>query len=289
MFCKLSEAHTNMKKISDYNFLFLLLLFYFFLFQYCRTTYYADPTSYFFDPKRAYSPGYSARRRDEAAAFIQQKSDVPSRRLINDTQPKLCIGIASIAREGVHYLHYSTGSLLHGLSPEERQQIDLITLLAHANASKHPDASSTWLLNVADQVLDYGPPFENQEYIQSLELDEDKQKEKSLFDYVHLLEACKSTRAEFVFIMEDDTVAAEGWFRRTIDGLRSISGKMRAMGRDPTHCKLYLMLKFSDISFRVSRVTIKSRYQESLSRKPPFLSFLKSYVVIVEKLSNLHF
>jgi hypothetical protein len=247
-----------MKIFTGYNFLFSFLLFYFFLFQYCRTTYYADPTSYFFDPKRAYSPGYSARRRDEAAAFIQQESDVPSRRLINDTQPKLCIGIASIAREGVHYLHYSTGSLLHGLSIEERQQMVLITLLAHANASEHPDASSTWLLNVADQVLDYGPPFENQEYVQSLELDEDKQKEKSLFDYVHLLEACKSTGADFVFMMEDDTVAAEGWYRRTIDGLHSISGKMEAMRRDPTDCKypLHLMLEFSDIFF----VNIKSHY-----------------------------
>ena len=234
---KASGPDRTRRLLTSYHFFFLFLLCYFLLFQYCRSSYYRDPTSYFFDPERAYAPGYSERRKEEAATFVLEDLDHPNIRLSNDSPPKLCVGIASIAREGVQYLHYSTGSVLHGLSEEERQEIVLVTLLAHANSSKHPDASSVWLPNAADQVLDYSAPFEKEEYVQSLDGVEGKQKEKSLFDYAHLLEACKATGADFVFIMEDDTVAAEGWYRRTRQGLQAIATKMRGMGKGSTDCK----------------------------------------------------
>ena len=234
---KASGLDMTVRLLTSYHFFLSFLLCYFFLFEYCRVSYYRDPTSYFFDPERAYAPGYSERRKDEAATFVQEDLDLPDRRLSNDSPPKLCVGITSIAREGVQYLHYSTGSVLHGLSAEERQEIVLITLLAHANSSKHPEASSVWLRNAADQVLDYSAPFEKEGYVQSLEGVEGKQKEKSLFDYAHLLESCRATGAEFVFIMEDDTVAAEGWYRRTRQSLQAITTKMRGMGKGSTDCK----------------------------------------------------
>jgi hypothetical protein len=249
---KPSVVDMTLRLLTGSHFILLFLLSYLFLFQYCRVSYYRDPTSYFFDPNRAYAPGYSDQRKDEAVAFVQDELNLPSRRLWNDTPPRLCVGIASIAREGVQYLHYSTGSLLHGLSKEERQEIVLVTLLAHANSSKHPDANSVWLPNTADQLLDYSAPFGEREYVQSLEGDDDKQKEKSLFDYAHLLEECRATKADFVLMMEDDTVAAEGWYRRTIQGLDAIASKMKEMGRDPTDCKhlnISLVLTFGICTF----------------------------------------
>lgn len=240
-----------LKVLTGYHFFFSFLLFYFFLFQYCRISYYRDPTSYFFNPQRAYAPGYSAQRKDEAAAFVEEELNLPHTRGSNDTTPKLCVGIGSIAREGVQYLHYSAGSVLHGLSLEERQDIVLITLLAHADSSRHPEANSLWLPNAADQILDYSAPFEKEEYVQSLEAGEDNQKEKSLFDYANLLEACRATGADFVFIMEDDTVASKGWYPRTMQGLKTIAHKMEWMGRDPTDCKqtFHLILNSGMIRF----------------------------------------
>jgi hypothetical protein len=237
MYSKISTLEKTLKFLTSYHFILLFLLCYFSLFQYCRISYYRDPTSYFFDATRAYAPGYSDRRKNEAAAFVQDELHLPRRRLSSDATPKLCVGIASIAREGVQYLHYSTGSVLHGLSEEERQEIVFIALLAHTNSSKHPDADSVWLPNAADQVLDYSAPFEKEEYVQSLEGNKNKQKEKSLFDYSYLLESCRATGANFVFIMEDDTVAAQGWYRRTMQGLQAIAMKMEGMGKAPTDCK----------------------------------------------------
>jgi hypothetical protein len=90
------------------------------------------------------------------------------KRLSNDTAPKLCIGISSVAREWVNYLQFSTGSLLDGLSFEERQEIVLLILIAHTNPVKRPDHHSCWLHNIADEVLDYSSPFGRMEYIRSL-------------------------------------------------------------------------------------------------------------------------
>lgn len=239
MLFKISTLDGTLRLLAGYHFCLWFLACYFFLFQYCRISCYRDPTSYFFDPTRAYATGYSDRRKDEAAAFVQDGLHLPTRRLSSDATPKMCVGIASIAREGVNYLHYSTGSVLHGLTLQERQEIVLITLLAHANSSKHPDADSEWLLNAADQVLDYSAPFEKEEYVQSLEGDKDKQKEKSLFDYAHLLDACRATGADFIFMMEDDTVAAQGWYLRTMQGLQAIATRMEGMGRAPSDCKYF--------------------------------------------------
>jgi hypothetical protein len=220
------------------NFFCLLLLTYFCLYQYCRISFYADSTSYFFNPNKAFAPGYSSQRQEEAFAFLEDSSNLPFKRLVNSSSPKICIGITSIAREGVSYLYHSTGSLLEGLSNDERQQIELKILIAHTNATIHPNWNSNWLRNVADEVLDYGPPFENESYIRVLEGNVDKENQKSLFDYAHLLRACRNTQADYVLMIEDDTVSAKGWYERTMEGLEAVARKMRSMGYTSNACKL---------------------------------------------------
>jgi hypothetical protein len=234
---KPSTLDVAQRLLAGYHFIVSFLLCYLVLFQYCRLSFFRDPTSYFFDPERAYAPGYSEHRKAEAATFVEEDLKFPNRRLSSDTPPRLCVGIASVAREGAQYLHYAAGSVLHGLSAGEREEISLIALLAHADSKKHPAAGSAWLQNAADQVLDYSAPFEKQEYVQSIEGVSGKQKEKSLFDYSYLLEACRATGADFVFIMEDDTVTAEGWYPRIMKGLGDIGQNMKVMGKGPTDCK----------------------------------------------------
>ena len=208
----------------------VLFILYFFLYQYARISFYADPTSYFFNPLKAFKPGYSTQRQEEAAAFIGTNSNLPFKRLTNDTKPKLCIGIASIAREGINYLHLSTGSLLEGLTDQERGQIELKYLIPHTNPTLHPNWNSPWLRNVGDEVLSYEAPFKDQGWIAEMEGKIEHETTKSLFDFAYLLQACKDSGAEHVLMIEDDTVAAKGWYARTMEGLISVRQTMTDMG-----------------------------------------------------------
>jgi hypothetical protein len=115
-------------------------------------------------------------------------------------------------------------------------------LIAHTNVPVHPNWNSNWPRNVADEVLDYGPPFENESYIQWLEGIKEKENQKSLFDYAHLLMRCRDTGADYVLMIEDDTVLAKGWYGRTMEGLEAVVEKMRNMGYTSNRCKFPLVL-----------------------------------------------
>jgi hypothetical protein len=50
----LSKVAASIRRSFAYNLFFLLLLVYFFLYQYARISFYADPTSYFFNTSKAF-------------------------------------------------------------------------------------------------------------------------------------------------------------------------------------------------------------------------------------------
>lgn len=77
------------------------------------------PGSWFFDPGTAYRPHYATVRDVQAERFIVgAESAPPFKRSIVLESPKLCVGIPSIARNGVDWI--TVGSLLEGLSQQER-------------------------------------------------------------------------------------------------------------------------------------------------------------------------
>jgi len=122
--------------------------------QYCRLNSYRDPTSFFFDPARAYLPEYSSVRQREADAYIQAAATaVPYQSKDAGSNKTLCVGVASVAREGTRYFRTSVGSILEGLTEEERESIFLILFIAHTDQTVLPAFSETWLHNVPDQVL----------------------------------------------------------------------------------------------------------------------------------------
>jgi hypothetical protein len=135
-------------------------------------------------------------------------------------------------------LQSSTGSLLVGLSFEERQEIVLLVLIAQTNPAKHPDYHSNWLHNIADEALDYSSPFGKMEYIRSLQGKSEHAKEKFFFDYSYLLERCGDMEAQYVLMMEDDTIAAKGWNGRTMKRLESAARKTEGRGYNPQDCEL---------------------------------------------------
>jgi hypothetical protein len=81
-------------------------------------------------------------------------------------------------------------------------------------------------------VLLYDPADVDIDHVRSLETDAAKAygREKALFDYTYLLKACEAIDAPYTMILEDDVVAMDGWYHRTIGALASAEQQTRALG-----------------------------------------------------------
>ncbi|KAL2011798.1 hypothetical protein VTN00DRAFT_4516 [Thermoascus crustaceus] len=237
-------------------FLFLYLL----LVQYARMRCFRDPTSLFFDPNRGYRPAYSTVRAEQANAFIDKaNSDAAAhklpqgshkvaeeKKLEHEKSPGLCVGVASIAREGARYFKTTVGTVLADLSETERADIHLILFIAHTDPTRHPAYSERWLHELADTVLLYDPDEVDIEHIRGLETDQHAKvsgREKGLFDYAYLLKACYAVNASYVVMLEDDIVALDEWYHRTRDALRIAERQTAAMGASKW---LYLRLFYTE-------------------------------------------
>jgi hypothetical protein len=213
-------------------FLFVLLS-YVLLFMVVRRQSSRDPTSKFFDPVTAYDPVYSAIRLEQGASFINAANNTTELQIKRGPrQPQFCLGIATIARKGVRYFKDTVGTFLEGLSEEERADIHLILFIAHTDPSQHPAFAEPWLHKLADQVLLYNASEVDIGHIRSLETNEAKiaAREKALFDYTYLLEACAAVDTPYVIMLEDDLVALDGWYHRTAAALSSVEEQTRELG-----------------------------------------------------------
>ncbi|KAJ5716888.1 hypothetical protein N7488_002534 [Penicillium malachiteum] len=233
----------------------LLRNFSFFIPIYILLVFYAknissrDPGSAFFRPWTAYDFSYSAFRLQQSDAFIQDINEMAQNETArSSSHPHLCVGIATVARQGIRYFKSTVGSILEGLSEEERSGINLILFIAHTNASEHPAYAEPWLSKVADNVLLYDPQTVDINHIQTLETDTAKVhgREKPLFDYTYLLEACAATNAPYIAMIEDDVVAQDGWYHRTLEAIESADKQTKQIGAPNW---LYLRLFYTEEFF----------------------------------------
>ncbi|KAK0108068.1 hypothetical protein ONS95_002889 [Cadophora gregata] len=215
-------------------------LFCFFARNYAVSHFYRDPTSKFFDPKRAYEQNYSHVRREEADAFVSASATKTFIRNSNST-PLLCIGIPSIARpSGDVYLRATVGSILEGLTPHERDTIYLMPFIGHTNASEHPVFTEPWLRNVADKVLTYNNSkfVSSEEYIHIQDLENERKRtglpdrEKHMFDYIRVLRECEDVGARYIAVFEDDVLALDGWLHRTSNALEEVERQTKINGQN---------------------------------------------------------
>lgn len=196
-----------------------------------------DPTSIFFAEDKAYEPAYSALRAEQANSFLELANNNPHHfQSKASVHPTTCVGIASVAREGVSYLPSAVGSVLEGLSATEREDLYLIIFIAHTDPAEHPAYLEPWLHALADKVLLYDPDTLDIDHIRHLETPEEKSgaHEKGLLDYTYLLKACESVNTSYTVMLEDDVVALDGWYHRTKHALAAIEQQTR--GGDK--CKL---------------------------------------------------
>ncbi len=222
------------------------LAFYLLALLHCRYTYVRDPTSFFFDPDAGYAPRYSAVRQEAADAFVDAvtRDGEGSRSHHALGKKNLCVGMASVARDNARYFRTAVGSLLEGLSDEERGEIHLILFIAQTDPTVHPAYWESWLSALADQVLLYNQTLTDEEmqHIKQLEIEQGLFREKALFDYTYLLKACSKVDAPYIAILEDDVLAMGGWYHRTMTALETAESKTRQMGAMSCRCSLPLPL-----------------------------------------------
>lgn len=154
--------------------------------------------------------------------------------------PLFCIGIPTLSRPtGDVYVCTTIGSLLAGLSPEERDAIHLMPFIAHSDPSRHSIYQEPWLRNVADQILTYGDADGLQlQHITEME-NYTEIREKQVSDYTYMLDACLKANTSYIATFEDDVLALDGWFHRTVAALEEVDKQVRLL-RDG-ECKSHVI------------------------------------------------
>ncbi|EHA25365.1 hypothetical protein ASPNIDRAFT_42277 [Aspergillus niger ATCC 1015] len=217
----------------------MLALWYLLSVGYYRSASHRDPTSFFFNPSRAYEKRYSAHRIQEAESFLVRAGDFPSpAKPSGNTQATICVGIVTVRRRKDQYVGLTVASLLEGLTESERSTIFLDILIAHTDPSTLPIFSEKWVEVLPDRVLLY-PKEDNPDYEQIREWEEGGwYRNKTIYDFTHLMKDCYDTGADYVAMIEDDTLAAKGWLSSTLHALDVIHQRSIA-GQDWVYLRLF--------------------------------------------------
>jgi hypothetical protein len=177
-----------------------------------------DPTSVFFNPKEGYQSRYSQFRRKQAAEFMStyNNTETSGRPANSNTKKKLCVGIPSLRRRGAQYVHETIGSLFDGLAAQERDEIFLMVFIPHTDPTEHPFYGEIWLHKLTDRVLTYNIKDSEKEDVRMMENEGGALVTKGLYDYAYLLSRCAEQYTPYIAVFEDDTIAMDGWFHRTV-------------------------------------------------------------------------
>lgn len=216
---------------------------------YLRSTCYRDPSSIFFQPDLTRVLAYSSFRKVQAGRYANQAALLPPSTWANLTStststdlpaaasnPDICVAIGSVSRNGFSYLKETVGSLLEGLDAVERQRVYLVVFLAHVDQSRHEDYGQPWLSNLADSLPTYSALTDDPDTIRLVrELEDDggydAHARKQKIDYSVQLTECAKVNPSYIMTMEDDVIAMDGWYHRTMGALQSAAVKTEAMGR----------------------------------------------------------
>lgn len=205
-----------------YSILYLLALIY------CRFNSARDPGSFFFDPDEGYRPRYSVQRIEEALQYVSKFNNSPSALELPITNPTsttkktICVAIVTIKRPLIQNLDMTVGSLLDGLSSDQRRRLSLHVLFAHRDPSHHPDYTQPWVHSLIDHILTYNRLNASLETLKQTK-DPQKIREKSLFDCRLALESCyKDTDAPWIMMQEDDVVAHRNWYKHALNAVDTV-------------------------------------------------------------------
>ncbi|KAM0714696.1 hypothetical protein Q7P37_009713 [Cladosporium fusiforme] len=243
IFPRVSVAATPLTLLYMFTFIYLTTVLY------IRSISSRDPGSWFFDPSTAYRASHSDERRRQAELFVGAANTTAfssyTGHLENGKAPRMCIGIPSVAREPRH-IDATIGSLVDGLTTHQRNELYLIVLLPHSDATKHSAYQEPWLRNLVDEIIHYNNSGLQNDHIVALEHEQSPFREKGLFDYKLLLNAClQKTDAPYVAIFEDDIVATFDWYQLTLAGITEAESRF-AHDTGRSRGFLYLRLFYTE-------------------------------------------
>ena len=138
------------------------------------------------------------------------------------------------------YFRTALGSTLAGLTEEERRDVYLISFIVDVDPNEHLAYNESWLPLLSDKVLTYNDASEQDSARVHRLVETDLEfKRKPLFDYVYLLRTCYERGSPYIIMLEDDVVAADGWYYRTKKALKiwsasTISATRRTYGCSTT-------------------------------------------------------
>lgn len=184
----------------------------------------SDPSALFFNATRAYGLRYSSVRIAEAEDFIENASEF-SQRTNATADPTVCVGIATVQREDARYFRVLVGSLLEGLSIDERNDFVLMPFIANIDPDSHQAYKEPWLHQVSDEVITYHNVSASDKARLASKQTPKGHKEKALFDYSYMLESCLKTNAPYLLVLEDDVLAADGWYSRMIAAIQDLESR----------------------------------------------------------------
>ena len=192
-------------------------------FWYAKTHFYRDPGSAFFDRTRAYEQKYSQFRKAEVQKFISSYPDgnTWSAEDVTGTNPSLCVAFSSVKRQHEQYLETTIGSMLQGLTPSERSDLQIAVLIAQTDAESHPAWHSKWLNEAVNELFTYNVTAEERSRLLRLE-ETGAYAEKGIFDYTYAMQRCYESGAPYVGMFEDDILLADGWLVRTLLGVKQL-------------------------------------------------------------------
>lgn len=226
------RAHISTTGVLFCTFSFLYIIFV----RYYHYASYRDPTSFFFDPSRAYERRYSSARIAEAEDFLRDASGVNKPTRPETWTPTICVGISTVARRREQYVGLTVASLLEGLSEVERKSVFLNLLIGNTEPSTHPSFSEKWIETLPDRLLTYHKDDPDFERLKNWE-EGGFYRNKTIYDYTNLLKNCYDTGAEYVAMIEDDTLAVKGWLPSALQALDDV--KQRTANTNWIYMRLF--------------------------------------------------
>ncbi|KAF5594293.1 integral membrane protein [Fusarium pseudocircinatum] len=215
---------------------------------------YDDPSSFFYKSRIAFARRYSALREKQVDEYLEREIFPVAHKQRTEVQVDnefLCIGIPSINRTTSGFLAHTVGSLVDTLTPNERNQIHIVVLLADKDPTRHFAYGKDWLFGLADDVLVYSNDTKTESKLNYKVLPHDvrgmgrsdDRVENIRLDHSVLFEACRRRDPTYFALIEDDIIATPDWFTRFKKGVIEVEQKATDAHQD----WMYLRLFYSEI------------------------------------------
>lgn len=219
--------------------------------HYCSRHSYTDPSSVWYNKKRAYEPLYSTQREEDAKRYISEFQQYPTTTATKDVvhqsedesrADEICIGIPSKRRVKEQFLPTTLGSLLDSISSEDRSRLYIVVLLAEDKPANHPSFGQPWLEQLADEILLYGNPPRRTRAKSYREIAPVVSKQRNTHvrhDYAAIAEACRRRGSSTFLLAEDDIVASADWLQQLQRAISQAEGEKSNHANDWFYLRLF--------------------------------------------------